>query len=85
MTRVRAHICGGATEAGVQMQDELKRLSKKEREDLLKDASLPVEIPTDHALAMKADLAISWNKLRTVRRYVQLIHVYIVTYMYIVG
>ena len=69
LTRVRAHVCGGEMEVQVQLQDELKSLSKKEREDLLKDASLPIEIPTEHALAMKADLAISWNKLRTVRRY----------------
>lgn len=30
---------------------------------------LAVTVPTEHALAMKADLAIPWNKLRALRRY----------------
>ena len=67
--RVRVHICGGDGEVGIQIKNEIKRMNKKEREDLLKEARLPIEIPTEHALAIKADLAISWNKLRTVRRY----------------
>ena len=48
--------------------DEVKALPKAARQDLLNEASLPLEIPADHALAMKANLSISWNKLRTLRR-----------------
>ena len=47
----------------------MRSLSKEEREELLGKAGLPIEIPTDHALAMKADLSLPWNKLRIVRRY----------------
>ena len=51
------------------MQSKIKSLNKEEREDLLKEASLPIKIPTEHVLAIKSDLALSWNKLRIVRRY----------------
>lgn len=51
-----------------QLADEVKALSKAERESLLREAQLPLLIPTDHALAMKADLALPWNKLRVLRR-----------------
>ena len=60
----------------MQIRDEIRQMTKNEREDLLKEASLPIEIPTHHALAIKADLAISWNKLRIIRRYIH-IHVHI--------
>ena len=43
-------------------------LSKSQREELLKQVQLPLVIPADHALAMKADLAIPWSKLRILRR-----------------
>lgn len=54
------------------MQEEMKKLGKEERENLLKEASFPIKIPTEHALAIKSDLAISWNKLRKVQRYTHL-------------
>lgn len=47
------------------LQAEVRSLS---REELLGTAGLPIEIPTDQALAMKADLSLPWNKLRVVRR-----------------
>ena len=53
---------------GVQLEDEVKALSKGERELLLKEVALPVAIPIDHTLALKSSLSISWNKLRTLRR-----------------
>ena len=51
-----------------QMASEIKALTTAERESLLQNAQLPIVIPTDHALAMKADLGIPWNKLRILRR-----------------
>ena len=53
---------------GVGLEQELRVLSKCDRQKLLQEASLPIEIPADHSLAMKANLALSWNKLRTLRR-----------------
>ena len=47
---------------GVGLVQELRVLSK-----LLQEASLPIEIPAHHSLAIKANLALSWNKLRTLR------------------
>jgi hypothetical protein len=59
-------------------------LSKEEREDILKSAGLPIGIPPDHALAMKADLAIPWATMREISRYIkshiQNTHGYCITY-----
>ena len=52
---------------GVGLEQEL-RVLKCDRQTLLQEASLPIEIPADHSLAIKANLALSWNKLRTLRR-----------------
>lgn len=65
--RVRSVTSGG--DVAAQLASEVKSLSKAEREELLKEAQLPVIIPTDHALAIKADLALSWRKTRILRRY----------------
>ena len=53
---------------GVDLGEELRALPIKERGDLLSGAAIPIEIP-EHSLAIKANLALSWNKLRTLRRY----------------
>lgn len=65
--RVRSITSGG--DVASQLASEVKSLSKEEREELLREAQLPVVIPTDHALAIKADLCLPWNKLRVLRRY----------------
>lgn len=52
----------------VDLAEEVRALPKTMRQKLLSEASLPLEIPADHALAMKANLSISWNKLRSLRR-----------------
>lgn len=51
-----------------QLQSEVRCLSYSQHQDVLKGANLPIIIPPDHALAMKADLAIPWAKLRIIRR-----------------
>jgi len=53
---------------GVGLEQELRALPMGERQELLKEVALPIQIPPDHCLAMKANLSISWNKLRTLRR-----------------
>ena len=63
---VRSITSGG--EALVQLASEIKSLNKEDREGLLLEAQLPIVIPVDHALSMKADLGIPWNKLRILRR-----------------
>ena len=64
--RVRSIASGG--DSTVQLQAEIKSLTKEERDELLYQAQLPIVIPSDHALAMKADLGLPWNKLRILRR-----------------
>lgn len=52
-----------------QLQYEIKTLSKQDRESLLESAiSSPLVIPSAEVLAMKADLSVTWSKLRTLRR-----------------
>ncbi len=55
-------------ESSSQLAAEVNSLTQEEREALLGQACLPITISTNHALAMKADLGIPWNKLRILRR-----------------
>ena len=66
LSSVRQFTSGG--DSSKQLAAEIQSLTKSEREDLLHQAQLPVVVPVDHALAMKADLAIPWTKLRILRR-----------------
>ncbi len=50
------------------MTVEIHALSRSQREDILKKVQLPITVPADHALAIKADLAMPWSKLRILRR-----------------
>ncbi len=63
---VRTIISG--SDSSAQLAAEVKVLSQSQREDLLQQVQLPLVIPADHSLAMKADLAIPWAKLRILRR-----------------
>lgn len=61
-----------------QLQYEMKAQTKEDREailDLAMSDGAALEIPADQVLAMKADLSLTWNKLRSIRRY---IHAYII-------
>ena len=51
-----------------QMKEEIRHLSKEDRQSLLFSGGFTIDIPPEQGLAMKADLAILWNKLRTIRR-----------------
>ena len=64
------HLVSGGSDT-CQLQDEVKACTPTEREAILSDLAQgghKVAIPSDQALAMKADLNIPWSKLRTVRR-----------------
>ena len=69
LERVRDIVSKGSS--AEQLKYELQTLTKHERETLLDSALLsePVTIPCADVLAMKADLSITWNKLRILRRY----------------
>ncbi len=56
--------CGDSTS---QLGEEITVLSNLERQSLLHQAQLPISIPVKDSLAMKADLAMPWNKLRVLR------------------
>lgn len=67
LAEARKHISGG--DSSVQMQSELKSLTQQEREEVLADAHLPIVLPVDHSLAMKADLVLTWGKLGVINRH----------------
>jgi hypothetical protein len=72
---VRDIISKGSSSA--QLEYEVKMLTKTERESLLDSAigsESSVVIPADDVLAMKADLCLTWKKLRVFRRYVIIPH-----------
>ena len=57
--------CGDSTS---QLGAEIKAMSRVERQSILQQAQLPITVPANDALAMKADLAMPWNKLRVLKR-----------------
>ncbi len=63
---VREATSGGDSTS--QLAAEVNCLTKVQREELLQQVQLPLTIPVDHALAMKADLSIPWTKLSVLRR-----------------
>ena len=67
LQQLREVISGG--DASKQLQDELHCLSSEERKQLLRDSGFRLDVSAEQGLAMKADLAIPWNQLRTIRRY----------------
>lgn len=63
---VRELVSGG--DSAAQLREEIKHLTKSERQELLHNAGFTLDIPPEQGLAMKADLGLSWNKLRIIRR-----------------
>ena len=55
-------------ESSTQLRAEMHSLTKQERQSLLREAGFTVDIPPDVGLALKADLALPWRKLRILRR-----------------
>ena len=49
ISQLRTYVSGG--DVSVQMRSELQALSKNDREELLREANLPVQNPPDHAIA----------------------------------
>ena len=66
MTVVREMISGGG--ASEQLHDELSVLTEEERQEFLVSADSATRITPEETLAMKADLALPWRKLRIMRR-----------------
>ena len=77
------HVQAVRKAVGITVDDEIKAMSKAEREQLLAGVSLPLEISVDHSLAMKSNLGISWNKLRVLRQYGNTVVVVHITYIHI--
>ena len=52
------------------LREEIRSLSKNEKNSLLKDAGITLDISPEQGLAIKADLTLPWNKIRMIRRLV---------------
>lgn len=48
---------------------ELKRFGSDERQMIIREAGLTIEVKPEQGLAMKTELGIPWNKIRHLRRY----------------
>ena len=71
IAQLRRHVSGpGSSFETTQLQQELKEISKNDRENLLMSLNIQTkrEVPADQILAMKANLAIPWKKLSVMRR-----------------
>ena len=73
LTEVSLELSGGTVEAArVQDLAGLNRRSQSEQDKLLKDAGLQATTPAAGSLlAIKADLQLSWNKLRNLKRWMK--------------
>lgn len=56
----------------VQLGNEVKRMTKEERDSLLKNAGLLQTVSGTDVLKLKAGLGLSWLKLRWLHRYVHM-------------
>ena len=67
---VRQQVSAGDDSAQVQLSNEIKTSTRDVRSKLLQDlqGTVCINVPTETSLAMKADLSIPWNTLRTMRR-----------------
>ena len=52
----------------VQLKAEVKGRSLEEKKALLADLEFKIELPALTGLALKADLCLPWNKMRTMKR-----------------
>ena len=70
MEQVREVLSKGSSME--QLQSELTVLGRDQRQSILESVlgrGKAISIPADEVLAMKADLSITWSKLRVMRRY----------------
>ena len=58
---VREVVSGG--DCNRQIQLEVKRLPREDRQQLLRSAGLNLRVPEGQGLAMKCDVGLPWNKL----------------------
>ena len=52
--------------------DELVAMDSTLRQNILKEAGITPEISAGEGLAMKAELALPWERLRVLRRYIHI-------------
>ena len=55
-------------DSDILLQDEIRALTKEEKQQLLHDAGITVDVQPIHELAMKSMLGIPWYRLRILRR-----------------
>ncbi|EDO40570.1 predicted protein [Nematostella vectensis] len=48
---------------------EMQRMGQEERQTIVQEVGLKIEVPEGQGLAMKANIGIPWNKLRKLKRW----------------
>eukprot|EP00117_Sycon_ciliatum_P031872 scpid34853/ scgid24846/ E3 ubiquitin-protein ligase NRDP1; RING finger protein 41 len=76
LTTINHEVCGGSAGARAQEVAGLKRLSTADQQTILQDIGLQAKASAPGtALAIKADLALPYNKFRLLRRWLKLLGV----------
>ena len=61
-------VSGGGEDVRRQLQAEVRAMPRKERQKLLSEAGIGVEMNASQALAINAELAIPWYRIQVLRR-----------------
>eukprot|EP00731_Ephydatia_muelleri_P029391 Em0020g1035a len=71
LQKTRKILSAGPMDSDILLQDEIRALTKEEKQQLLHDAGITVDVQPIHELAMKSMLGIPWYRLRILRRWLK--------------
>ncbi|KAL5482018.1 hypothetical protein EMCRGX_G022297 [Ephydatia muelleri] len=71
LQKTRKILSAGPMDSDILLQDEIRALTKEEKQQLLHDAGITVDVQPIHELAMKSMLGILWYRLRILRRWLK--------------
>ena len=76
LQKTREHLSASSSDSDILLQDEIRAMTNEERQQLLHDAGITLEIQPIDELAMKSMLGITWYGLRILRRYTRIANIW---------
>ena len=64
LQKTREHLSASSSDSDILLQEEIRAMTNEERQQLLHDAGITLEIQPIDELAMKSMLGITWYGLR---------------------
>ena len=55
---------GGVQNTEKQQETEIKMMGKEQRQKILREAGITLEVTAEDGIAMKTELGVTWNKIR---------------------